>query len=97
MDSEMHKGTAPVRGRGRGASAAQLPHSRGGYVSVERVDPTTDIIHNNPNFRPRPYNAVPPPTNLNHRGSHRGRGRGAPRGRGRGALGRGRGTATAES
>ncbi|EER27657.1 hypothetical protein D8B26_006248 [Coccidioides posadasii str. Silveira] len=97
MDSEMHKGTAPVRGRGRGASAAQLPHSRGGYVSVERVDPTTDVIHNNPNFRPRPYNAVPPPTNLNHRGSHRGRGRGAPRGRGRGALGRGRGTATAES
>lgn len=99
--SQTSNGMAPVSptatsNRARGAGLGQVPHSRGGYVSVEKMDPEVGVVNHNPNFRPRPYNAVPPPTNLNQRGSGRGRGfRGAPRGRGRG-MGRGRGAATAE-
>ncbi|WEW56149.1 exonuclease II Exo2 [Emydomyces testavorans] len=98
-NSEVPVPTMAARRRGRENGAGHLPHSRAGYVSVEKVDPEAGVVTNNPDFRPRPYNAVPPPTNLNQRGSHRGRGfagRGA-RGRGRGGMNRGRGTATAET
>ncbi|KAI1918000.1 exonuclease II Exo2 [Ophidiomyces ophidiicola] len=84
-------------GRGRGSGTANIPSSRGGYVPVERVDPEAGVLRQNPNFRPRPYNAVPPPSNLNERGAHRGRGRGFSRGRGRGGVYRGRRAATAET
>ncbi|PGH12408.1 hypothetical protein AJ80_06715 [Polytolypa hystricis UAMH7299] len=82
------------RGRGRGNHHApggmqrgrggQAPATRGGYISVERGDPDAGVLQHNPNFRPRAYNTVPPPTTLSQRGRGRGRGAGHARGTGRG-------------
>ena len=83
---------------GRGASANALPHTRGGYASVEKTDPNEGVVHHNPDFRPKPYHSVPPPEGLNSpagRGRGRGYSRGYHRGRGRGANPRGKGTETA--
>jgi 5'-3' exoribonuclease 1 len=64
--------------RGRGGA------NRGGYTIADMNDPTAGVVENNPNFRPRVYNNVPPPASLdNPRGGQRGRGRGRG-GRGRG-------------
>lgn len=92
--------TNGVHPRGRGGNAA-IPQTRGGYVSVEKTDPAADVLHHNPDFRPKSYNNTPPPASLNQPpGSGRGRGfesRGNnnSRGRGRGYNPRGRGTANA--
>jgi len=74
-------GVAPrgAWGRGRGGQ-------RGGYVSVEKGDPSEGVVERNPNFRPHNYSSVPPPQGL-----ERGRGRGRGRGNGNGNRGRGRG------
>ncbi|KEF54813.1 alkaline phosphatase D [Exophiala aquamarina CBS 119918] len=79
---------APSRGGTRGMAT----HStRGGYQSVDRGDPTTDVIQNNPNFRARSHNNVPPPASLNNPSTPRGRGRGrgGPSRGGRGTTSRG--------
>ncbi|EEH23189.1 hypothetical protein PABG_05400 [Paracoccidioides brasiliensis Pb03] len=78
------------RGRGSPREGFGSP-ARAGYVSVERTDPDADVVNHNPNFRPRPYNNVPPPSSLDRRGNGRGRGgRGSPRAGGRG-MNRGQG------
>ncbi|EGE82136.1 alkaline phosphatase D [Blastomyces dermatitidis ATCC 18188] len=83
-----------LRGGPRGGIGAS-PATRAGYVSVERVDPQEDVVQHNPNFRPRSYNNVPPPSSLERGGSGRGRGgRGFARGGGRG-VSRGQGTTSA--
>ena len=78
--------------RGRAGLGSTGPTTRGGYHPIDRGEQASDVVHHNPNFRPRQHNNVPPPTNLNDgaggRGRGRGRGgpnrgtRGAPRGRG---------------
>lgn len=75
------------RGQGMNGSA---PRGRGGlaYTPIDRGDNTAGIVQNNPNFRPRAQNTVPPPETLNVSTAPRGRGRG-----GRGS-GRGRGNNT---
>lgn len=74
--------------RGRGGA------NRGGYTATDMNDPTAGVVENNPDFRPRSYNKVPPPADLDaHRGSHRGRGRG--RGGFRGGRGGPRGGSSA--
>ncbi|OJD17372.1 hypothetical protein AJ78_02557 [Emergomyces pasteurianus Ep9510] len=83
--------------RGRGGprgGAGVLPSTRGGFVSVERTDPHEGVVQHNPNFRPRSYNNVPPPSSLERGGSGRGRGGRGPRGGGRGVH-RGRGATPA--
>lgn len=80
-------GTFRGRGGFRGHGAPG-PASQGGYVSVDREDPDAGVIDKNPNFRPRPYNTMPPPETLNN-SPRRGRGRGGfsrGTGRGRGAV-----------
>ncbi|EZG05534.1 hypothetical protein H106_04575 [Trichophyton rubrum CBS 735.88] len=75
------------RGRGntnshtsrRGNGPPSRGGGRGGYVNVESMNPDAGVVSHNPNFRPRPYNTVPPPASLNQ-----------PTGRGRGLRGRGR-------
>ncbi|WPG98289.1 Hypothetical protein R9X50_00107700 [Acrodontium crateriforme] len=72
-------GDAP---RGRGGN-------RGGYTTIDNSDPTEGVVQNNPAFRPRSYQNMPPPAALNNdRARGRGRGRGG-RGRGRGATSNG--------
>ncbi|KIV86442.1 hypothetical protein PV11_02054 [Exophiala sideris] len=62
--------------------------ARGGYTPIDRGDPQTGVMHNNPTFRPKSHNNVPPPAVLNNASTPRGRG-----GRGRdGAARGGRGT-----
>ena len=79
----------------RGAPRGMATHAtRGGYQSVDRGDATTGVIQNNPNFRARAQNNVPPPASLNTPNTPRGRGRGRggpPRGGGRGTTSRGGG------
>ncbi|KAK2875959.1 hypothetical protein FQN49_001501 [Arthroderma sp. PD_2] len=79
------RGNSGQPGRGRG---------RGGYVTVENMNPEADVLNHNPNFKPRPYNTVPPPASLNQPAFQRGRG-GRGRGRGQARGGRGRGGAGA--
>ncbi|OAX79226.1 hypothetical protein ACJ72_06455 [Emergomyces africanus] len=83
------------RGRGgpRGGAGA-LPSNRGGFVSVERTDPHEGVVQRNPNFRPRSYNNVPPPSSLERGVSGRGRGGRGPRSGG-GGVNRGRGATPA--
>ncbi|KIV92728.1 hypothetical protein PV10_03999 [Exophiala mesophila] len=67
----------------RGGRGMSTHTTRGGYASVDRGDASTGVVQNNPNFRPRPQNKVPPPASLNNptSGSRgRGRGRGGSRG-----------------
>ena len=91
-----NNGFAP-RGRAGLGSAGQT--TRGGYTPIDRGDQQVGVVHNNPNFRPRQQNNVPPPANLNEspggRGRGRGRGGGTPRGM-RGAP-RSRGQVTQQS
>ena len=76
--------------RGRGGA-------RPTYTPIDRGDANGGIVNNNIGFRPKSYNTVPPPANLDGPGAGGGRGRGGQaRGngfRGRGAP-RGRGSAT---
>lgn len=68
------------RGRGGFGSPAAAPAARGGYTPIDRGE-TGNVVQNNPAFRPKAQQNVPPPSSLNNpRGSQgRGRGRG-PRG-----------------
>ncbi|KAK5087807.1 exonuclease II Exo2 [Lithohypha guttulata] len=68
---------------------------RGGYHQIDRGDDQSNIVHINPNFRPKGHHNVPPPANLEQGTAGRGRGRGRGRGADRGRGGRGRGTAAA--
>ncbi|KAJ9644251.1 uncharacterized protein PV06_05233 [Exophiala oligosperma] len=61
--------------------------TRGGYNQVDRGDPQAGVIQNNPAFRPKSHNNVPPPSNLNHSNTPRGRGRGGRGGTARGGRG----------
>jgi 5'-3' exoribonuclease 1 len=70
-----------VSPRGRGAFGSPAPATRGGYTPIDRGE-TGNVVHNNPAFRPRTQQNVPPPPSLNYSPSPRGRGRG-----GRGARG----------
>lgn len=66
--------------------------TRGGYTAIDRGDEADGVIPNNPYFKPRQQNNVPPPANLD--GTPRGRGRGLYRGGGgdrRGGFRNGRG------
>lgn len=72
-------------GRGRGGT----PYTRGGYVAVENGDPDAGVLKTNPNFHPRNYSHVPPPSNLSRGGRGRGGFRGGNGPRGRGSRGRG--------
>lgn len=79
-----------TRGRGRGGAPRGQHKTRGGYTSVENGHQDEGVIRNNPNFRPKSYNNVPPPAGLSN-GAGRGRPNGnrggsAPGGRGRGAA-----------
>ena len=83
--------------RGRGGLGSPAPTTRGGYTPIDRGE-ASNVVQNNPAFRPRPQQNVPPPSSLNHIPSPRGRGRGGrgPRGGigfqgGRGGAGRGAG------
>ncbi|KAI7974680.1 hypothetical protein EIK77_003828 [Talaromyces pinophilus] len=79
-----------TRGRGRGNAPRGQHQTRGGYTSVEDGHQDEEVVRNNPNFRPKSYNNVPPPAGLNN-GAGRGRANGN---RGGNALGgRGRGAA----
>ncbi|PGH11923.1 hypothetical protein AJ79_04615 [Helicocarpus griseus UAMH5409] len=92
---QQNNSTVP-RGRGTGRAGVLSPgpvRGRGSYVSVERTDPEAGVLQHNPNFRPRSYNNVPPPSSLERGGGGRGRGRGFVRG-GRG-FARGRGATSA--
>jgi 5'-3' exoribonuclease 1 len=72
------------RGRG-GRGGGGFAPNRGGFTITDMNDPTAGVVENNPDFRPRSYNHVPPPANLNTpRGGFRGRGRGRGGFRGRG-------------
>ena len=65
--------------------------SRAGYTVVDRGDAQAGVMQNNPAFRPKAHNNVPPPASLNLPATSRGRGRGrggTPKG-GRGATPRG--------
>ncbi|KAL3478375.1 XRN 5'-3' exonuclease N-terminus-domain-containing protein [Aspergillus californicus] len=80
-------------GRGRGGRGG-MARGRGGYLPMDN-DPDSGVMKSNPNFRPKSYSQVPPPTGLDSRGG-RGRGnfRGGERGNYRGRGGnRGRGAA----
>ncbi|KAM5481394.1 exonuclease II Exo2 [Microsporum canis] len=77
-----HTGNGPS-GRGRG---------RGGYVNVESMNTDSGVLNHNPDFKPRPYNTVPPPASLNQPTGQRGS---AGRARGRGMARGGRGRARA--
>ncbi|KIW98615.1 uncharacterized protein Z519_00276 [Cladophialophora bantiana CBS 173.52] len=77
-------------GRGGRASMGHVS-ARGGYTIVDRGDAQAGVVQNNPHFRPKSQNNVPPPPSLNHPSTPRGRGRGrggTSRG-GRGATPRG--------
>jgi 5'-3' exoribonuclease 1 len=76
--------------RGRAGLGMASTPNRGGYTSIDRGDPLTGVVQNNPNFVPRQQHAVPPPASLNSANGGRGRGRGRGGARGRGAP-RGRG------
>lgn len=67
--------------RGRGGIGSTAPATRGGYTPIDRGD-AGNVVHNNPAFRPRAQQNVPPPSSLNHGPGGRGRGRS-----GRGARG----------
>ncbi|OAL38043.1 hypothetical protein AYO20_02495 [Fonsecaea nubica] len=87
-----HRGNATNGQHGRGGRAS-MGHvsARGGYTIVDRGDAQTGVVQNNPNFRPKSQNNVPPPASLNQPATPRGRGRGrggTSRG-GRGATPRG--------
>jgi 5'-3' exoribonuclease 1 len=98
------RGRAPYNGvpngfsaRGRGGLGSPAPTTRGGYTPIDRGE-ASNVVQNNPAFRPRLQQNVPPPSSLNHTSSPRGRGRGGrgPRGGigfqgGRGGAGRGAG------
>lgn len=62
-----------------------------GYTPLESGLPQEGVVPNNPNFRPQPYNNVPPPASLDTQARGRGRGGGFRGGntRGRGAPRRG--------
>ncbi|KAH8702127.1 putative exonuclease Kem1 [Talaromyces proteolyticus] len=95
VDGQLNGGIARG-GRGRGRGARGQGHTRAGYVSVENGHQDEGIIQNNPNFRPQPYNRVPPPADLNAgggQGQTTGNRGGNSRGRGRGGRGGKRGTA----
>ena len=75
----------------RGGRGVMGHISRAGYNVVDRGDPHAGVMQNNPNFRPRAQNHVPPPASLDQASVPRSRGRGrggAARG-GRGATPRG--------
>ena len=87
-----YSGNVPIRNgppngfnpRGRGGLGYQNA-TRGGYTPIDRGDEPAAAVHNNPSFRPRPQNSVPPPSTLNAAPSRgRGRGRGMERAGGRG-------------
>jgi 5'-3' exoribonuclease 1 len=86
VNNQNHNPNQATRGnggfapRGRGGPKP----NRGGFTITDMNDPTAGVVENNPNFRPRVYNNVPPPAALdNSRGGRgRGRGRGGFRGRG---------------
>ena len=80
--SQQTNGYAP-RGRAGLGSVAQT--TRGGYTPIDRGDQVGGVVHNNPNFRPRQHNNVPPPNSIETGPGGRGRGRG------RGGFARGRG------
>ncbi|OCK82120.1 5'-3' exoribonuclease 1, partial [Lepidopterella palustris CBS 459.81] len=67
----------PQRGKGN------LAPNQGGFIVTDITDPTEGVSQT-PQFRPKSYTNVPPPSSLD---TQRGRGRGGPRGgfRGRGA------------
>jgi 5'-3' exoribonuclease 1 len=71
--------------RGRGGPAPAAAATRGGYTPIDRGD-TGNVVHNNPAFRPRTQQNVPPPSSLSHTPGPRGRGRGGGRGA-RGGIG----------
>ena len=73
--------------RGRGGA------NRGGYTVTDMADPTAGVVENNPDFRPRSYNKVAPPSDLDAPRGGRGRGRG--RGGFRGGRGGPRGGSSA--
>lgn len=93
--SQNPRGGNNSRGRGRGGENAGRGRggaqgNRDGYTITDMSDPTEGVIQNNPNFKPKNYQNVPPPASLDSsstRGRGRGRGRGGSnRGRGRGAT-----------
>jgi 5'-3' exoribonuclease 1 len=65
--------------RGR-AGVGFTATTRAGYTPIDRGDNQAGVVANNPNFRPKPQQSVPPPSSLNVS---------TPRGRGRGRGGRG--------
>lgn len=81
-----HSHTLPVQPRaGARTTGIAQRGGRGGYAKMDSGLPDPSVIQNNPNFKPVPYNQVPPPAALDAgRGGGRGRG-----GRGRGGRGRG--------
>lgn len=62
--------------RGRGGLGSPAPATQGGYTTIDRGD-TGNVVHNNPAFRPRAQQNVPPPSSLHNTASPRGRGRGS--------------------
>ena len=71
--------------------------ARPAYTPIDRGDTNVSVVQNKVAFRPKSYNTVPPPTNIDNQGVARGRG-GYARGngyRGRGPP-RGQGSATAQ-
>jgi len=78
--------------RGRAGLGSSQGSVRGGYTPIDRGDNQTDVINNNPHFKPQAHHNVPPPTSLDNGPRGRGRGRGRGRSdRGRGIRGGGRG------
>jgi len=70
------------RGRaGVGSTATTRGGYTGGYNPIDRGDNQGGVVANNPNFRPKPQQSVPPPSSLNV-SNPRGRGRGGRGGRG---------------
>lgn len=97
MNGTMNGTQMPIRNTGspangnRGRGAAMGHVSRAGYTVVDRGDAQAGVVQNNPNFKPKAQNHVPPPASLNQPATPRGRGRGrsgTSRG-GRGATSRG--------
>ncbi|KAI5296007.1 hypothetical protein KEM52_006096 [Ascosphaera acerosa] len=86
------RGNGSFRGNGRGGF--RNGGASKGYASVERTDPDAGVIENNPAFKPRPYNTMPPPPTLDANSPRRGGrgGRGSHRGGNRGGHAQGAST-----
>lgn len=78
------RGGANGLASGQSTSLPHRPHANGvqhnargraGYTAIDRGDHQVGVVQNNPNFRPRAHNSVPPPSSLNQPAT-RGRGRG---------------------